>query len=146
MSAKLEFWAVDLHMPKMFDDRNAGDLTHVDPVRLKLNLLGAPRETVYVTSNQKQKIEAAGNRKKEMTLRLGMKQGKYNIEAEKSFLSVMFQTAIRFLSDILNGIMNIIQAERRGFSASVVTPFRLDSLVEDCLSSLLNIAKYMAFT
>ena len=50
---------MDLNILTVFHDRIAKAVTRSDPVKSMLDLLGTPRERVYVTLDQKQRIQRA---------------------------------------------------------------------------------------
>ena len=80
---------MDLHIPASCHDRMVKAVTCLDPVSVKLDLIGTPKDRVYVTLGQKK--EAVADGKRDMMLRLSANQAKHNIESEGGFLAVSFR-------------------------------------------------------
>ena len=100
------YFPMDLHVPIKVHDKIMKAVTQQGPVSIKLDLTGTPHDKIYVTSGQKKKIQDAVSRgKKDLTLRLSVRQARHNIQSEGGFLGGILAAASRFLPSILAGLI-----------------------------------------
>ena len=100
------YYAMNLHVPMHSHEKLMKAVTKAGPVSIKLDLIGKPQDKIYVTWGQKKKIEeAVAKGRKDMTLRLSVRQARHNIKSEGGFLGAMLSAATRFLPAILAGLV-----------------------------------------
>ena len=84
MDKKTMYFPMDLYVPVKAHEKIMKAVTRQGPVSIKLDLTGTPRDKIYVTSGQKKKIQDAVARgKKDLTLRLSVRQAKHNIQSRR---------------------------------------------------------------
>ncbi len=102
----MSFIEVDVNVPVHSHDKLIGAISSGGPVSIKLDLMGPPKDRLYVTAGQKVKIaEAISKKKHYLSLRFSKKQVHYNTKSEGGFLAGILSAAARFLPSILAGLL-----------------------------------------
>ena len=94
-----------VHVPEMFHEKIREQVTHDQPMSVKIGLLQEGDETLLLTPGQIVKIERAiSSGKKSILLRFSRKQVRANIQHEGGFLSILASLAAKALPALLGGL------------------------------------------